>query len=122
VNVPGFLVRQFYVPGSLRNTETGFTLQARNPLGDGTLVGVGRLSVDGLPIPVEAVTAIRESDSRVFRASDVSPAAPIEVRQGDRVTLSIAGEPLAPGKHRLEVELTEQNVGPLRLSVTDTVQ
>jgi hypothetical protein len=122
VNVPGFLVRQFYVAGSLRNDGAGFTLQARNPLGDGTLIGVGRLMVDGVVIAPERVTAIRESDSRAFRASDVSAVTPIDVRQGDRVTLCVAGPPLAPGNHRLEVELTELNLGQLQLAITDTLR
>ena len=47
VNVPDFIARQFYVAGSLRNTTDGFELEAQNPMGSGTLVGVGRLRVDG---------------------------------------------------------------------------
>jgi hypothetical protein len=122
LKVPGFLVRQFYVAGSLRNGDAGFTLQARNPLGDGTLVGVGSLMVDGVAIAPERVTAIRESDAKVFRASEVTAATPIDVRQGDRVTLSVAGPPLAPGSHRLEVELTERDLGALQLGISDTVR
>jgi hypothetical protein len=122
VNVPGFLVRQFYVSGSLRNTESGFTLQARNPMGDGTLIGVGQLKVDSVVVPASAVTAVRESDSREYRASDVSRERPIEVRQGDRVTLNVTGPRLAPGNHRLEVELTEQSLGTLRLSIMERLR
>jgi hypothetical protein len=122
VNVPGFLVRQFYVSGSLRNTEDGFALQARNALGDGTLVGVGRLRVDGIDIPASAVTAVRDSDSRAYRASEVTPQQPIEVRQGDRITLNVVGPRLEVGNHRLEVELTERSMGLLRLSLTDRLK
>ena len=122
MKVPGFLVRQFYVSGSLRNTESGFTLQARNALGNGQLVGVARLTVDGTEIPASAVTAVRESDGRTFRASDVTDARPIDVRQGDRVTLNVAAPPLAPGKHELQVELAEASLGIVRLTVTDTVR
>jgi hypothetical protein len=122
LKVPGFLVRQFYVVGSLRNSDSGFTLQARNPLGDGTLVGVGKVTVDGVEIPSGRVTAIRESDSRVFHASQVSRTAPIDVRQGDRVRLTVDGGRLAPGTHTLEVELTELNLGQLHLAITDRVR
>jgi hypothetical protein len=122
LKVPGFLVRQFYVAGSLRNSDSGFTLQARNPLGDGTLVGVGKVTVDGVEIPAGRVTAIRESDSRVFHASQVSRTAPIDVRQRDRVTLTVDGGRLAPGTHTLEVELTELNLGQLQLAITDKVR
>ncbi len=51
---PGFIARQFYVAGSLRNTDTGWELQAQNPMGEGMLVGVGRMHVDGREIPPRA--------------------------------------------------------------------
>lgn len=119
MDVPGFLVRQFYVKGSLRNSERGFELQARNPMGDGALVGVGRLAVDGQPIAADAVRALREGDATPIQASEVSPQQPIRVRKGDRVTLLVDGPRLEPGEHRLEVELDELNMGRLRFSVRD---
>ena len=119
MQVPGFLARRFYVAGSLRNTATGFQLQAQNPMGAGTLVGIGRLSVDDRVIPVEAVSAVREGDPSPMHAKDVSPRTPIRVAVGDRVTLFVAGQTLAPGRHRLDVELYEVNMGRLRFSISD---
>ena len=119
MKVPGFLVKQFYVSGSLRNTASGFSLQARNPMGDGVLVGVGRVAVNGREIPLDRITAQRVADGQTFRASEVNSRNPIQVRQGDRVTLNVSGLKLAPGKHQLEVELFEGSLGTLRLSVAD---
>ena len=119
VNVPGFIARQFYVSGSLRNTADGFRLEAQNPMGDGVLVGVGRLRIDGNDIPADAVTATRNSSGEVFRAAEVSRSRPIQIKKGDRVTLQVAGQPLARGEHKLEVELHELNIGVLRLSLSD---
>src|SRR6187402_2744356 len=107
MNVPGFIARQFYVTGSLRNEPNGFQLEAHNPMGDGVLVGVGRLAVDGREIAPDSVTATRTGGDEVFRAADVSKRNPIAVRKGDRVTFHVAGQQLAPGEHRLEVELFE---------------
>ena len=121
MEVPSFLARQFYVAGSLRNTRDGFELQARNGMGDGTLTGVGPLTVDGRDIPVEAVSAVREADDTALRAVDVSGTNPIAVRKGERVTLRVAGEGLAPGEHELRVQLVELNLGALRFSVRDTL-
>lgn len=121
MQVPGFLARQFYVGGSLRNTPTGFSLQAKNPLGDGVLVGVGSMSVDGQLIHPSRVSAVRTGDPQVMRASDVSRTQPIHVRKGDTVTLHIEGPQLPPGSHKLEVELHEINVGALRFSISDKV-
>lgn len=121
MNIPGFIARQFYVAGSLRNTDRGWELQAHNPMGDGTLVGVGAIRVDGREIPVENVTAQRTGEAEPIRAADVSRARPVSVFKGDRVTLAIAGDPLSPGEHRLEVELFELNIGRLSFSITDRV-
>jgi hypothetical protein len=121
MRVPAFVVRQFYVAGSLRAAEGGFSLQATNPIGDGTLVGIGRVSVDGIPVALSAVTAVRDGESDVHRAVDVSPASPVAFRRGDRVTFRVADHPLAPGEHTLEVELVEVNVGRITISFRDVL-
>ena len=119
MKVPDFIARQFYVAGSLRNTTDGFRLEAQNPMGNGVLVGVGQMLVDGREIPAEAVSAQRDGEDEVLRASELSAARPIRVSVGDRVVLHVAGEPLAPGRHELEVELHEVNLGALRFTIRD---
>jgi hypothetical protein len=119
VNVPGFIARQFYVAGSLRNYDDGFQLEAHNPLGNGTLVGVGRIRVDGTDIEPARVSAQLSGEPTPIRAADVSVTNPIAVRQGDRVTLRVAGAPLAAGRHELHVELIEVNLGRLAFSISD---
>jgi hypothetical protein len=121
MNIPGFLARQFYVAGSLRNTATGWQVQAQNPMGAGTLVGVGKMRVDGVDIPPDAVTAQRSGDAEPIRAQDVTRFKPVSVFKGDHVTLHVAGAPLAPGEHTLDVELYEVNLGRLAFSITDTI-
>ena len=121
MNIPGFLARQFYVSRSLRNTATGWELQAQNPMGDGTLVGVGTMKVDGREIPPQAVTARRTGETEPIRATEVSRFHPVSVFKGDRVTLAVEGEPLAPGEHRLDVELFELNLGRLSFSIKDKI-
>ena len=121
MKIPGFIARQFYVAGSLRNTDHGFQLQAQNPMGDGVLVGVGQLRVDGRDIDPSAVTAQRPTDPSPLSAQDVSPTNPVSVTKGDRVTLHVEGAPLAPGEHELEVELHERNLGQLSFSISDRI-
>jgi len=121
VNIPSFIARQFYVSGSLRNTDTGWELQAQNAMGDGVLVGVGRMAVDGNDIPPASLSAQRSGEAERIRAQDVSRTQPVTVRKGDRVTLAVDGEPLSPGQHKLDVELVELNLGRLAFSITDTV-
>ena len=122
MNIPGFIARQFYVSGSLRNTDTGWELQAHNPMGNGTLVGLGKLSVDGQLISPDALTAQRSGEAEPIRAANVSRERPVSVFKGDRVTLAVQGSPLSVGEHRLEVELFELNMGRLSFSIKDTVK
>lgn len=121
MKIPGFIARQFYVDGSLRNTARGFQMQAQNPMGDGVLVGVGQIRVDGRDIDPGSVTAQRDSDPQPVSASQVDAQHPVSVSKGDRVTLHVAGAPLAPGQHQLEVELVERNLGQLSFAISDTV-
>jgi hypothetical protein len=121
VKIPGFIARQFYVAGSLQNTPIGFQLQAQNPMGSGVLTGVGQLRVDGREVDPSSVTAQRDGDPQPISARDVSPANPVNVSKGDRVTLHVEGAQLAPGEHQLEVELTELNLGALSFSISDRI-
>lgn len=122
MRVPEFLVRQFYVAGSLQAEGDGFRLQARNGMGDGTLVGIGRVAVDGTDIDPANISATREGDGTVHRAADVSRRSPVSFGRGDVVTFHIAGHRLTPGEHRFEVEVFELNLGSLQLVLKDTVR
>lgn len=122
MRVPDFMVRQFYVSGSLRHEGDGFRLQARNGLADGTLVGIRSISVDGAVIDPAAITATREGEDAVYRAAEVSPQAPVAFRRGEVVTFHVAGQRLTPGEHRFEVEIVERNAGVLTLALSDTVR
>lgn len=122
MRIPDFLVRQFYVSGSLLHEGDGFRLQARNGMGDGTLVGIGSVVVDGTTIDPAAISASREGDDAVHRAADVSRTNPVSFGKGDVVTFHIAGHELSPGEHRFEVEVFELNLGSLQLSLRDTVR
>ena len=119
MRVPGFLARQFIVPGSLRNTSTGFSVGAQNPIGDGMLVGIGRIRIDGVDVEPAAITATRAGEDAVYRAIDVSRSAPVVFRKGDQVTFHVAGLALDPGDHQLEVELVELNIGQVTISLTE---
>ncbi len=119
MRVPGFLVRQIYVAGSLRNHGGGFSLQACNTIGDGWLDGIGSIAVDGQQIPITDISATRDGDPTTYRAIDVTPATPVLFRRGDVVTFWITGWALDPGDHQLEVELHERQLGALSLGFTE---
>lgn len=122
MRVPDFLVRQFYVKGSLQPEGDGFRIQARNGMGDGTLVGIGRVSMDGRNIDPSAISAQLVGSDAVHRAADVSGTSPVSFSRGDVVTFHVAGYPLTPGEHHFEVEIHERNLGLLQLALKDTVR
>lgn len=119
MRVPGFLARQLIVPGSLRPSGDGFSIAVTNPIGDGRIERVVRIVVDGRAVPPEAISATRDGDPAVYRAVDVTPSAPVDFRKGDRVTFRVAGVPIAPGDHDLEVELVESQLGTLIVALTE---
>ena len=121
MRVPDFLVRQFYISGSLQHEGDGFRLQARNGMGDGTLVGIGKVVVDGAAIDPSAISATRAGDDTVHQATEVSRRAPVSFSRGDVVTFHITGYRLTPGQHRFEVEIFEVNLGSVQLALKDTV-
>jgi hypothetical protein len=122
MRVPDFMVRQFYVGGSLQHEGDGFRLQARNGLADGTLVGIGRISVDGQLVDPSTISATRAGEDTVHRAADVTRQSPVSFRRGEVVTFHVAGHRLAPGEHRFEVEIIELNAGLLTLALKDSVR
>jgi hypothetical protein len=122
MKVPDFLVRQFYVGGSLQHEGNGFRVQARNGMGDGTIVKIGRISVDDTDIDAANITATLDGQDAVHRAADVSQRAPVAFSRGAVVTFHIADHPLEKGEHRFEVEIYEVNLGLLTLALKDTVR
>lgn len=122
MRVPDFLVRQFYVSGSLQHEGDGFQLQARNGMGDGTIVGIGAVVVDGTAIDASAISATRAGEATVHRANEISRTSPVSFSRGDVVTFHIAGHRLAPGEHRFEVEIFERNLGSVQLGLKDAVR
>ncbi|MEX1345991.1 MAG: hypothetical protein AB1Z63_15110 [Candidatus Limnocylindrales bacterium] len=122
MRVPDFLVRQFYVKGSLQPHGDGFRLQARNGMGNGTLVGIGRVTMDGQAIDPSAISAQLVGSDTVHQAAEVSRGSPVSFSRGDVVTFHIAGYPLTPGEHRFDVEIHERDLGLLQLALKDTVR
>ena len=121
MRVPAFLVRRFYVAGSLQNSDRGFELQAQNEMGEGMIVGLHRIAVDGTVIDPARITAARNGAADAVRAETISRIAPVPVRRGDRVTIHVDGPPLAAGRHELEVDLVERDLGALQLAITETL-
>lgn len=122
VTVPGFLLRQLYVKGSLRNTEEGFAFALRNRLGSGYARRMLPLRVDGEEVPLSACAFRVEGGEEEVPFEAVTPERPFTLALNRTVEVRVRGRRLEPGAHRVEMGFEVQGFGPLRFDFTDTVE
>ena len=113
------MLERVYVRGSLTNTADGFSFQLKNSVDHGTLSGVKSLTVDGSPVAVEALTL--QTSKGQTRAAEVGPRSPLSLPFSAEVTVFVAGQPLTPGAHALELAVTVYEAGALTLKFNDIV-
>jgi len=119
--VPTFLLKKLYVKGSFRNTPTGFQLTLINTLAPGTLLGFGPLQIDGRDVPLDRVS-FAMGDAAPRRASQVSMSAPTPFPLNGAVTIHVDDQPLAPGSHRMMVQVNTKEAGVLKIDAEDTIE
>ena len=120
MKVPAFLLRRLYVKGSLRNTTDGFAFDLKNSLGSGYAEAVLPLLVDEAEIPVDRARFVVDGDATPF--ADVSADRPMTLAMNRAVTVEVAGEPLPPGKHRIDIGFIVTGMGEMRFDVTDAIE
>lgn len=119
VTVPGFLLRQLYVKGSLKNTPRGFEFQLKNRLGSGYAHKVWPLTVDGKEVPPEATYFA--FDTRQTPFSQVSRANTFTLAMNKAITVQVDGITLEPGARKIGMGFDVPGLGSLRFDFTDTV-
>lgn len=119
--IPTFLLKKLYVKGSFKNTPTGFELALRNTLAPGTLIGISPLQIDGRDIPLDKIL-FAAGDAAPVRASDVSPASPRQFPLNVVVKFQVQDQPLAPGSHRVAVQVNTKEAGELKIDAEDTIE
>ena len=117
--IPSLVLRQLYTFGSLQNNEHRVTFSVKNRLSDATLTAVSRVKLDGRDIPLSAVTLVLDdgtelSSSQLHRLSVDFP-----LRRTVKVHCNM--DPLAIGKHKVEIHFEARPFGKLKLKVEDTI-
>ena len=115
--VPATLLRRLYVPGSLRNVETGFVLSLKNLIAPGTIVSVGPVVVDGMTWGPDRITVTGKGQPRP--AERVSAKSPLPFPINQVVTVQVTAAPLAGGLHNLRVTVLTREVGELVVEAED---
>lgn len=125
--IPRYLLRQLYVKGSLENVDIngdgvldGAKIKLRNTLGGGTVRGRLRAIIDGEEVPPERI--LIEFKGERMRASEAAGRS-MYVAVGDEIDIFFElGKALAPGEHKIELELDVQELGPVGFDFTDVVK
>ena len=117
--LPAFVLKKLYVKGSLKNTDGGFSLSIRNTLAPGTIIGFEPLQIDGQSYPLEK-TSLQVGETSL-PATEISATAPYQFPLNATATIQVAGETLAPGVHQIVITVRTQEVGELKISVSETI-
>jgi len=117
--LPAFVLKKLYVKGSLKNTDGGFSLSIRNTLAPGTIIGFEPLQIDGQSYPLEK-TSLQVGETSL-PATEISATAPYQFPLNATATIQVVGETLAPGVHQIVITVRTQEVGELKISVSDTI-
>jgi len=119
--IPPFVLQKLYVKGSLRAEGDGFALDLKNVIAPGTISAFTGLDLDGQPVDPVQITLV-PSGGNPRAAGQVSSQAPLQFPLSATVTLRVDGATLVPGPHELVIHVIVQEVGPLDIPVSDTLE
>lgn len=117
--IPSMLLKQLHTFGSLKNGDNGVRFSVKNRLSDATLTGLQSVKFDGRDVPLQSIT-IRLPDGRVVTPDELAKnSLPFPLRLSLDIVSAI--EPLAVGKHSIEVRFDTKPFGKLKLNVEDAI-
>ncbi|MDA1278687.1 MAG: hypothetical protein O3B95_01400 [Chloroflexi bacterium] len=118
--MPAFILRRLYVKTSLANTSTGWEFTLKNTLGSGYAHGLLPLRVDDArEIPMEHASF--DSDDGQVSFDRVSKANTFGLQMNRSIVISVAGEQLSAGAHKIEFSFIVPGLGKLGFDFTDDV-
>ena len=107
------------IKGSLKNTPTGFEVRLRNNIDSGTITGMGPLGVDTQSYPPSQITI--KVGEKELKGDQLAPRSPMPVRVMSEIRVSVEGEPLPAGPHKLAFQLMTAEAGRLQFTATETI-
>ncbi len=119
MQIPSFLLRKLYVKGSLTNVDNGFQFKIKNSLSPGTAIAIEPFKVDDKEYPLEK-TIIESGDVKV-KASEISENNPFTIKVGIEVVVTVEGEQLSPGDHKIDIAIKTKEAGLLKFDVKDGI-
>lgn len=118
--VPAFILRRLYVRGSLQNTPTGWSFTLKNSLGSGYAHGLVALRVDeSEEVPMDQTSF--ENDGVTISFDQVSKENTFGLQMNRSIVISVVGEQLTRGAHRIDFACIIPGLGQIGFDFTDEV-
>ena len=117
--VPAFILRRLYVKGSLTNTDTGWSFTLKNSLGSGYAKGMQPLKIDEQELPMTSSSFHQDGQDITF--DRVTEETTFGLKMNRSIVISIAGEQLAPGAHKVWMGFIVPGFGKIGFDFTDEV-
>lgn len=118
--VPAFILRRLYVKGSLQNTPTGWSFMLKNSLGSGYAHGLLPLRVDSTEeIPMDQTSF--EIDGVTVSFDQVNRENTFGLHMNRSITISVTGEQLTHGAHRIDFACVVPGLGQIGFDFTEEV-
>lgn len=118
--IPSLLLKQLYTFSSLENVTGGVMFTLKNRLSDAMLIGIRRVAINGHVIPLDQVM-LRTGEDTYLSPVQITPDSPLDFPLRRIIHLICAIDPLAVGKHTIDLEFEVDPFGTLNLRVDDTI-
>ncbi len=118
--VPAFILRRLYVKGSLENHEGGWRFNLRNSLGSGYAKALVPLKIDGAEVPLASASFDQAGEE--IRFDQVDDNNTFSLQMNRTILITVAGEPLAPGAHKVWIGFVVPGFGQIGFDFTDEVK
>ncbi len=118
--VPAFILRRLYVKGSLQNTNTGWSFTLKNSLGSGYAKGMQPLKIDDRELPMTAASFHQDGEDITF--DRVTEGTTFGLKMNRSIVISVAGESLSPGAHKVWMGFIVPGFGKIGFDFTDEVK
>ena len=117
---PDLLYNQLFIFGSLKNVEQGVQFSIENRFNDLKITGLTRMIIDGKAVQKENVWLDR-SEETTPSAAQLSAHSPLYFPSMEEMDILLHIETLPKGKHKIEIVLSTEPLGNLKINVEDDI-
>lgn len=119
--IPTMLLKRLYTYSSLKNSTQGVRFSIKNRLSDTELTTIHSITIDGKSAALDNIR-LDVGDGQQLSSAQISPQTPLPFPLRQSVDILLVGwEPLAEGKHEIELVFTTKPFGKLTVTAEDAI-